>query len=86
MSDDFTRAECASCAAPIIWAVTAKAKRMPVNFEPGPAGNVVLEWRGGPVPLARVVSVPRDGLRTSHFVTCKDAKSWRRRGAREVSR
>lgn len=54
---DFTIDSCSTCSAQIIWAITAKAKRMPVNAEPEPGGNVALDFRPGMDPLARVLNV-----------------------------
>ncbi len=80
---EFVRDECESCHEPIIWAVTTNAKRMPVDFEPSTGGNVALR-PGAPAPIADVLSVTRQfgrtDLRTSHFATCVDAKTWRKRG------
>ncbi len=84
---EWTRDECESCHAPIIWAVTTRAKRMPVDFEPSGNGNISLQ-QVGLAPLAVVLSVAkqfgRKDLRTSHFVTCPDAKAWRSK-ARSVT-
>lgn len=80
---DFTIESCSTCSARIIWAITVKAKRMPVNAEPEPGGNVALDFRPGMEPLARVLSVTRQfgvkNLRMSHFVTCPQAAQHRRR-------
>lgn len=80
---EFVRDECESCHAPVIWTVTANAKRMPVDFEPSSTGDVALR-PGSPAPIATVLSVTkqfgRTDLRTSHFSSCPDAKSWRKRG------
>lgn len=83
---DFVIEQCNSCRANVIWALTTRGKRMPVNAEPSPDGNIAI----GPVtgrdglPVARVLNTTqqfgRKDLRTSHFATCKDAASWRKRG------
>lgn len=75
---------CKSCSDPIIWARTEAGRRMPVDAEPVPNGNI--ELVGGPVPTAIVrpgqttaaaaTGVP---LRTSHFATCPRADKHRRR-------
>lgn len=72
------------CEARIVWAVTDRGKRMPVDADPSPAdGNIKLSVRyTGPEPLATVLSAAaRFGLtlRTSHFATCPDADRFRRR-------
>lgn len=80
---EFTTEECGSCQAPIIWAMTEKAVRMPVDAQPASDGNVRLHDRGGVAPLAVVLKTHelfgKTGLRKSHFATCPDAVSWRRR-------
>lgn len=75
----FTTAKCRSCGASIIWAETAAGKRMPVDVEPSPAGNVALEPRPGLDPLA-TVNEPlfASSLRKSHFATCPNAASHRK--------
>ncbi len=35
-------AACGSCGARIVWAVTEKGNRMPVDADPNPAGNVII--------------------------------------------
>jgi hypothetical protein len=76
---------CDTCRRPVIWAVTARAKSMPVDAEPPlSGGNVQLEWRGtGVNPLAHVLGVAaqfgKRRLRTSHFVNCPQREQWRRK-------
>lgn len=82
--DDFRRTTCDSCGKIIIWAVTARARSMPVDAEPTPGGNVQLVSHGPDVPpLARVLTVAQQfgkkgTLRLHHRVTCPHAKEWRR--------
>jgi hypothetical protein len=80
---EFTLDSCSSCHQPIIWAITTKAKRMPIDAEPQPDGNVALDFRAGMDPLARVLTVTQQfglkNLRKSHFATCPQADKWRRR-------
>lgn len=77
---------CRSCGAGITWAVTGTGKRMPVDAEPDPNGNVVLHdptTPGGP-PVAAVVPrrlgdpPPVFARYTSHFATCPHADDHRR--------
>jgi hypothetical protein len=76
---------CRSCGAPIVWVITANGKQMPLDPEPADDGNV---WVTGVWAGRRTVAVgltgadvPRnEALRyVSHFVTCKDAATWRKR-------
>lgn len=81
---DFKVDQCASCGADIIWAVTVRARTMPVDAKPAKGGNVQLEHRGeGATPLARILSVSKQfgvkDLCMSHFVTCPDRDTWRRK-------
>ena len=80
-------AHCRSCGAPVRWVITeANDRRMPIDPEPVEDGNVwVIEIRQG-TPIVGVAltgdavpaSVP---LRyVSHFVTCPDRDTWRKRG------
>lgn len=72
---------CRSCNAAVIWAHLPNDKRMPVDHQTSPAGNLVLVRRGGRVlalpfdPEKHAVDGPR---RVSHFATCPDAGRWRR--------
>lgn len=75
-------AACSSCSARIIWTVTAKGKRMPVDAEPREYGTFVLRGQGDDVPLLALhksVSPGHEPLYVSHFATCPDGDSWRRR-------
>lgn len=82
----WSTAQCQSCDAAVVWAVTAKGRRMPVNATPDPAGNVVLVDQGiSSPPLALVIhterqqtETPVDALHTSHFQTCPNAAAHRR--------
>lgn len=68
---------CRSCGAPIVWCVTPAGNRMPVDADPSPRGNLVLEGE-----LARVVPAPdlldRRPRHTSHFATCPNADQHRK--------
>ena len=82
MPSDYTRDECESCSAGIIWTVTTNAAAMPVDFEPADGGNLSLQWRAGKV-LSSVVkpalAFGRTDLRKSHFATCPNAAQHRKR-------
>jgi hypothetical protein len=75
--------------AEIVWAVTAAGKRMPVDAQPNPDGNLVLAPAASPgqPPTAYVApapilllggSTPRMDRYTSHFATCPNAAQHRR--------
>ena len=72
--------KCRSCAAPIVWAVSATSGRlMPLDAEPAPGGNVRLEHTGGHW-VAHVIAATTPGAHyTSHFLNCPQAKQWRRK-------
>ena len=85
---------CRSCKAKVVWALTEKGKRMPVDAEPAVGGTIVLEHtQQGKPPLARVVSGEElstmrrqeesrgEELRLfkSHFATCPDRGKWRKK-------
>jgi hypothetical protein len=71
-------AACRSCEALIIWAETTTGKRMPLDERPSAKGNLV--FVGGVARAAtdddRRLHRP---LYTSHFATCPDAATFRRR-------
>lgn len=70
--------DCRSCGAPIIWAKTKSGKRIPLNADPDPAGNVMLE-DGIAVVLGKGAA-PGPTVRryTSHFANCGQAGLWRK--------
>lgn len=77
-------ANCKSCNASIEWVSTPTGKKMPIDGDPAPDGNVVL--RGGkavvlgPEMLAELpANVPRF---KSHFATCPNAAQHRKEPAR----
>lgn len=76
---------CRSCKAPIRWTLTVNGKRMPIDPDPAPDGNVWVTGITEGIPTIEVAltgdavpaSVP---IRYhSHFVTCPDRDSWRKR-------
>lgn len=79
-------ARCRSCNAPIVWGLTSTGKRMPADAEPVVGGNTVLT-AGADGPEFLVVKEAErlrrldqgDKLHVSHFTTCADSGSWRRR-------
>ncbi len=85
--------ECRSCHAPVIWAVTKKGKREPVDAVPVPNGNIVLiEDRLPPDEQGRAQILSHhlgknaggamdlgEDKHVSHYATCPHAKEWRDR-------
>ncbi|MEU7174700.1 MULTISPECIES: hypothetical protein [Micromonospora] len=73
---------CGSCKQPVIWTVTDKSKRMPVDAQPTADGTVALTVAGSQV-RSRVVEAKfrfgRRDLHKAHFSSCPQAKTWRRR-------
>jgi len=68
--------ECRSCHAPILWSMTPKGKRIPLDPEPVDRGNIDIGEDG----IARVALVETGKMRhVSHFTTCPDAPQHRRR-------
>lgn len=80
---------CRSCNAKILWAVTEKGKRMPVDAVASEKGNIFLQHRPNLEPLAvYMTDQQRDSAKgtlmehrmyTSHFATCPQAKKWRKK-------
>ena len=67
---------CRSCNAPIVWAITEKGRRMPVDAKPSAAGNLLLdhergEWRA--IVVKNDDTAAENELHTSHFATCPNA-------------
>jgi hypothetical protein len=73
---------CQSCAARIVWAVTERGKRMPVDADPHPAGNVRLIPTADGGATAHVLQKHEAAggapLHRSHFTSCPNASDWRR--------
>jgi hypothetical protein len=75
---------CHSCNAPIRFVLLAPSgKRMPIDWEPHPEGNVMVLEDGKVVVLSKgLASTARanhEDLHRSHFATCTDPDRWRRR-------
>jgi len=78
-------ATCRSCREPIRWVRTVNGKRMPLNPAPDPEGNVWIVGMEEGVPNVEV-ALTADGVPSnvpfryvSHFVTCPDRDSWRKK-------
>ncbi|MCI4360649.1 MAG: hypothetical protein L3J91_03015, partial [Thermoplasmata archaeon] len=80
---------CRSCKAAIRWAVSVKGKRIPLDADPLPDGNLRL-YRPDPMghvlrlPPSRAIFVPRpervegELLFVTHFATCPYAEEHRK--------
>jgi hypothetical protein len=68
---------CQSCGAPITWGITREGKRIPIDEMPSAKGNL-LKMECENVRVASVVDPPGERW-VSHFATCPQAKTWRRR-------
>lgn len=74
---------CRSCNARILWALTTKGRRMPIDPEPVQGGNIELEDRGRMFPPLATFPVKVDNMTTkrytSHFATCPNANAHRKK-------
>lgn len=72
---------CNSCQAEVIWIVTTAGVRMPLDAQPVTEGRplFVILPGGARVATAEDRRLHRD-LYMSHFATCPDGDSWRKRG------
>lgn len=80
-----SRSRCRSCDAPLLWALTERGRRMPLDPEPyagdDPRGLFVLRHRDRPVPTALAATpdaFPGERLYRSHFATCPNSRQHRR--------
>lgn len=70
---------CRTCGAPMVWARTAKGKRIPLDPEPTPGGNVVYVDDETVAVLGRGAAAQYQGSRyVSHWVTCASPPPRRR--------
>lgn len=74
---------CRSCNAPITWLPTSAGRKMPVDEDPTPDGNIAVDELGvahvlttNDLVMARMMGEP---LYKSHFATCGQANDWRRK-------
>lgn len=73
---------CRSCGAEILWLQNSTTgKAAPINYEPEPpgVGNIVANIENGTYRIADKKERAAQSLRTSHFVTCPQARRWERR-------
>ena len=71
---------CRSCGAAVRWEVTAGGRRMPLDAEPVPDGNVVVvDGQARVLTSAGAELLTLDTPRfVSHFATCPQSGAWRR--------
>lgn len=72
---------CSACSQPVIWATTSKGNKMPLDAQPHPMGNLVLDDGGnvGP-PDSQFPGTPDLTRRyKSHFSTCVHADRFRKK-------
>lgn len=71
---------CRSCGAEIIWALTEKGKRMPVDPEPVPHGNLFLRKReNGAYDVRPAGDLLLSERYVSHFSSCPAAATHRKK-------
>lgn len=71
---------CKSCGQPIVWALTTKGRRMPIDPEPVAGGNVDVAVIAG--VRHAIGTAPGEGTHVSHFSSCPDAARHRKGGRR----
>jgi hypothetical protein len=77
--------ECRSCGAPIIWTVTEKGNRMPIDAEPSSDGRFrkerVLPNGDKLVHFVKDSELVENTARlyASHFQSCPDSKDWKKK-------
>lgn len=70
---------CGSCKAPVVWVITEKGKRMPLDKEPVPNGNIIVLNNGIAHFLLKDEPVKPETKRyVSHFATCPNAGQHRK--------
>jgi hypothetical protein len=83
-------ARCRSCQAPVIWAVSASGRPMPLDPDPRPDGTLILIETDPPTALrvgdgskeAQTAARRQQPRYAAHFASCPDAAKWRRRSRR----
>lgn len=89
------QSHCRSCGAPVIWRITPKGKRTPLDPDPRDDGNIVIADTHelaaalgtvygravtlGGDRLQRARAAPGRDLYVSHWATCPDRQQWRER-------
>lgn len=74
------KAKCRSCRAPMVWVQTEAGKRTPIDPEPVAGGNIIIKDRTQDPPVVAYVKPDQKIKRfVSHFSTCPQSKSWRKK-------
>lgn len=69
---------CRSCGARMIFGLTDKGRRMPLDAEPVPDGPWTVDANGN---LERAsADTPPEERRQSHFVSCPQGRAWSNKG------
>jgi len=74
---------CKSCQQPLRWVRMNTGGLSPVNAEPDPTGNIVIENGIGRVLTGDLFAAPADPETPrfkSHFASCTEAEKYRKRG------
>lgn len=84
------RSHCSTCERPLLWAWSEHGKRIPIDPEPTTDGNIVLRRIAtGADSVAHVLGRDEETDEeryTSHFATCPQADTHRRRRERAATR
>ena len=74
---DYRTAPCRSCGAPVVWVRWPSGRRCPLDAQPRPDGNIVVDADGvaGYVPADDAAWDPRF---VSHVASCAISRDWRR--------
>lgn len=78
---------CGTCKAECVWTYTEASKKMPVDVDPHPAGNLALTIVGKRVHSRAVkptLAFGRADLHRSHFASCVHAAKHRSRPRKRV--
>lgn len=78
---------CSTCERPILWALSERGKPIPIDPQPRADGNIVLRALGGVEDRVAHVLKPDETASAepryvSHFATCPQAETHRRRRQR----
>lgn len=89
MTAEVKATTCGSCNAPIFWGITAAGRRMPIDLDPNPDGNVhIISFADDGTPHVEIRSgaslldepaVANSGPYMPHFAGCPNAALHRQR-------